>query len=67
MTDRYLRRNEVERSAGLARSTIYRRIAEGTFPSPYALGPNCVRWRESELVEWKNGHQKSLGGCNDVA
>jgi prophage regulatory protein len=46
MSDRYLRRSEVERSTGLSRSTIYRRINEGSFPAPYNLGGSCVRWRE---------------------
>jgi len=60
MSDRYLRRSEVERSTGLSRSTIYRRISEGSFPAPYDLGGNCVRWREQDLVEWKQSHSRAL-------
>ncbi len=56
MSDRYMRRTEVEVSAGLSRSTIYRRIQEGTFPPPYNLGGSCVRWREQDLVQWKHSH-----------
>lgn len=59
MTDRYLRRTEIERSTGLSRSSIYRRIQEGTFAAPYNLGGNCVRWREQDLVDWKSSHERA--------
>ena len=65
MSDRYLRRSEVERSTGLSRSTIYRRIGEGTFPAPFNLGGNCVRWREQDLIEWKQSHPRSFDPAND--
>ena len=37
---------------GLGRSTIYRWIAEGTFPLPERLGPRAVAWRWSDLERW---------------
>ncbi|MCG7360430.1 AlpA family phage regulatory protein [Roseomonas sp. ACRSG] len=37
MTDPFLRLREVEAEVGLTRSTIYRRISEGTFPRPRDL------------------------------
>lgn len=36
----------------LARSTIYKYIALGTFPLPLSVGERCVRWLESEVHEW---------------
>ena len=36
----------------LGSSTIYRRIAAGTFPKPRQLSPACVRWMESEIDIW---------------
>lgn len=60
MSDCYLRRSEVERSTGLSRSTIYRRIKEGSFPAPFNLGGHCVRWRERDLVEWKQSHGRII-------
>jgi prophage regulatory protein len=39
-------------STGLARSTIYKYIAEGTFPKPVSLGDRCVGWVESEVHDW---------------
>jgi prophage regulatory protein len=37
---------------GLGRSTIYRWIAEGSFPAPVRLGRRAVVWRWSDLDRW---------------
>ena len=37
---------------GLARSTIYLRIAQGSFPKPISLGPRAVGWIEAEVDVW---------------
>lgn len=34
---------------GLARSTVYKFIAEGRFPKPVKLGARMVAWVESEI------------------
>jgi prophage regulatory protein len=47
-----LRRKQVETRTGLSRSTIYARIAEGTFPSPIELGGRAVGWIETEIDAW---------------
>lgn len=47
-----LRLPEVKRSTGLSRSTIYLRIAEGTFPKPVNLGGRAVGWLEVDIQEW---------------
>lgn len=47
-----LRRKQVEIRTGLSRSTIYARIAEGTFPPPIDLGARAVGWLESEIDAW---------------
>lgn len=39
-------------ATGLSRSTIYLRVAEGTFPRPVRLGGRSVGWLESEVEEW---------------
>lgn len=52
MTDRMLRRKEVEQICGLARSTIYRLMREDKFPVPKRLGPRAVRWPSSEIDTW---------------
>lgn len=47
-----IRLKDVIDSTGLARSTIYKYIAEGTFPRPVSLGDRCVGWVESEVQSW---------------
>jgi prophage regulatory protein len=47
-----LRLPAVKTSTGLSRSTIYLRIAQGTFPKPVGLGGRAVGWLESEIQEW---------------
>jgi prophage regulatory protein len=42
----------VLRLTGLGRSTIYRWIADGSFPAPVRLGPRVVAWRMSDLDRW---------------
>ncbi|MET1068531.1 MAG: AlpA family transcriptional regulator [Pseudomonas prosekii] len=49
---RIIRLKEVIDSTGLARSTVYKYIAEGTFPKPVSLGERCVGWVESEIHNW---------------
>jgi prophage regulatory protein len=49
---RIIRLKEVIDSTGLARSTIYKYIGEGTFPKPVSLGDRCVGWVDSEVHDW---------------
>jgi len=39
---------------GLSRSTIYRMIAEGTFPAPVRLGKRAVAWRPAGVLQWSD-------------
>jgi len=53
MSDRILRRREVEQRVGLSRSTIYYWMQRGQFPKPIRLAPsNAVGWRESQIEQW---------------
>lgn len=47
-----LRRRAVQDRTGLSRSTIYLRMAQGTFPKPISLGPRAVGWAEVEVDQW---------------
>lgn len=49
---RIIRLKEVIESTGLARSTIYKYMGEGTFPKPVSLGDRCVGWVEGEVQDW---------------
>lgn len=41
----------IERT-GLARSTIYGRIRDGSFPKPVSIGPRAVGWLISDIDSW---------------
>lgn len=54
---RIIRLREVMKSTGLARSTIYKYIAEEAFPKPVSLGGEhgshrAVGWLHSEVENW---------------
>ena len=49
---RVLRLPRVQACTGLARSTIYVRVADGSFPQPIRLGARAVGWIESEVDAW---------------
>lgn len=51
-TDRVLRLNAVLDRTGLTRSTLYRKIADGSFPRQLRLSANCAGWYESEVNAW---------------
>lgn len=59
---RLLRMKDVERETSLHRATIYRRIADGSFPQPIPLGGRRVAWAESDIDAWKTAllHQTEL-------
>jgi prophage regulatory protein len=53
---RFLRLRTVEAVTGLAKTTIYARIAEGKFPAPVPLGEgrnSPVGWPEDEIAAWQ--------------
>lgn len=49
---RIIRLKEVIDITGLARSTVYKYVADGLFPKPVSLGDRAVGWVESEVQEW---------------
>lgn len=49
----FYRMREVLRMTALSRSTLYRRIADGTFPAPVSLGGSAKGGRRSDLKEWE--------------
>lgn len=52
LNQRILRLPDVRAKAGLQRSTIYLRSADGSFPKPLKLGPRSIGWLESEVDQW---------------
>jgi prophage regulatory protein len=52
LSQKLLRLTQVKQTTGLSKSTIYARIAEGTFPKQIPLGPRLVVWVESDIQNW---------------
>jgi prophage regulatory protein len=50
--DRIIRLKTVLARTGLSRSTIYRKIAEGTFPTQIKISVNGTGWHESDINRW---------------
>ncbi|ESX49093.1 AlpA family phage regulatory protein [Mesorhizobium sp. C416B] len=50
--DRIVRLKTVLARTGLSRSTIYRKIADGTFPAQLRISTNGAGWHESEINRW---------------
>jgi len=50
--DRILRLNSVLDRTGLSRSTLYRKMRDGSFPKQIHISVRCAGWRESAVNEW---------------
>lgn len=50
--DRIIRLKTVLARTGLSRSTLYRKIAEGTFPAQLKISTNGAGWHESAINHW---------------
>lgn len=49
---RLIKLRDVMHLTGLAQSTVYKYITDGTFPKPVSLGKRNVAWVESEIQDW---------------
>ncbi len=55
-----LRLPMVMRITGLARSTIYKLIAQNQFPAPIKLSKRAVAWLQSEIESWVSSRVRAL-------
>ena len=46
------RLHDVLKETGLGRSTVYRMVAEHTFPAPVKLAKRAVGWRSDDVRQW---------------
>ena len=58
---RLLRLREVLARCGLSRSSLYRKMRDGSFPTPLQVGVRAVRWRESEVEHWLATRPRATG------
>ena len=52
MLSKILRLPSVLEITGLSRSSIYLRVAQGTFPKQVSLGARAIGWREFDVQTW---------------
>lgn len=58
-----LRVHEVERLLGTSRTTIWRWVRSGIFPSPLQIGPNTIAWRTADIEDWLQSRPVVAYGC----
>ena len=56
MPESFMRLPAVMNRTGLARSTIYAMIKQGTFPRQIKLSLKCAVWTESDIAAWIQHH-----------
>ena len=59
----YVRQRQLisERLVPFSAPTLWRRVADGTFPAPLRLGPGVTAWRMSDIALWQ---QKQVEGTS---
>jgi Predicted transcriptional regulator len=65
-THSILRRKQVETMTGLSRSSIYAKMATGTFPLSIKLDIRATGWVESEIQDWIRDRINTSRGCGGV-
>jgi prophage regulatory protein len=48
----FVRQRQLETLLPFSRTTLWRRIKDGTFPAPVKLSPGCTAWRVEEVRAW---------------
>lgn len=51
--DKILRLKAVLERSGLSRSTLYRKMQDGSFPPSVKISTRCAGWREAAVIEWQ--------------
>jgi prophage regulatory protein len=54
LDDRLLPIDAVIQLAGIGKTMIYRKVREGTFPTPCKPGGCSTRWSEREVKAWRD-------------
>jgi len=50
----FLNVNQVAERYDVSTDSIWRWKRQGNFPAPVRVGPNCTRWRLSDLIEYES-------------
>lgn len=52
--EQFLRLPAVISMTGIPRSSLYEKVASGSFPEPVRIGERCIAWRLSSITSWMN-------------
>lgn len=65
----YITFTQLRELCGIPRTSAYRYMKSCGFPQPIQLGPNAVRLRKSEVIEWIENRPPAPvhGSTKDVA
>ena len=50
--DRLLPMPKVMDLTSLSKATVYRKVADGSFPAPFKIGKSRVAWLEADIAGW---------------
>lgn len=48
----FVRYSQIKDIIPLSRATLWRKVADNTFPAPLKLSPGCVAWRVEDVRAW---------------
>ncbi|WP_343724875.1 AlpA family transcriptional regulator [Herbaspirillum huttiense] len=65
MSHNILKTKDVLKKTAIGRTTLHRKVKEGSFPAPIELGPHSVGWVESEVDEWIKERMNSRAANSD--
>ena len=61
----FLTVDQVAKRYNVSTDSIWRWKRNGDFPAPVRVGPNCTRWRFSDLIEHESQMTACLAFCAD--
>lgn len=64
MSHKIMRLPEVIEVTGLSRSTIYLRMAKGSFPLSISLGERAVGWLHTDIAHWLDARVAESKVCS---
>lgn len=53
-----LRLPDVLRVVGLSRTTVWRKIHDGTFPAPLRLSERVIAWEPDDIAAWRKSRER---------
>ncbi|MBB5022636.1 helix-turn-helix transcriptional regulator [Desulfurispira natronophila] len=61
--DPIIRMKDTVNLTGLSRSTIYRKMQDGSFPTSFKISKSAAGWRMSTIRQWMEQQEQ---GCRGV-